>query len=217
MTFTQTRLPAGRPSSWSRRPGFLAPAPWRGQPIGSGSVSCTRKSANLRSSNDFREMLARPDLDAVLIATGERWHPLIAIEAARRGKHVYCEKPLSLSVTEAKAVRQAVTQNGVSFQFGTQQRSSFYYRHAVELVRNHKIGELQTIMIGTVHGPSDHLYGTPKEPPPGFDYDMLLGPSPWAPYSDMRVSINGWIFISDYGLGCLDGAWGIHDVDIAQW
>src|ERR1035438_6440940 len=75
---------------------------------------------------DFRELLARPDIDAVLIATGERWHPLIAIEAARRGKHVYCEKPLSLSVTEAKAVRQAVTQNGVSFQFGTQQRSSFY-------------------------------------------------------------------------------------------
>jgi predicted dehydrogenase len=167
--------------------------------------------------NDFRELLARPDLDAVVIATGERWHPLIAIEAARRGRHMYCEKPLALSVTEAKAVRQAVTESGVSFQFGTQQRSSFYYRHAVELVRNHRIGELQTIMIGSVHGPYDHLYGTPKEPPPGFDYDMWLGPSPWAPYSDMRVSTAAWLFISDYGLGCLDGAWGIHDVDIAQW
>jgi predicted dehydrogenase len=166
---------------------------------------------------DFREMLARPDLDVVLIATGERWHPLIAIEAARRGKHMYCEKPLGLSVAAAKAVRQAVNRNGVSFQFGTQQRSSFYYRHAVELVRNGRIGELKTIMVGSVRGPSDTLYGQPKEPPPGFDYDMWLGPAPWAPYSDMRVSIAAWLFISDYGLGCLDGAWGIHDIDIAQW
>ena len=167
--------------------------------------------------NDFRELLGRSDIDAVLIATGERWHPLIAIEAARRGKHMYCEKPLALSIAEAKAVRRAVTDAGVSFQFGTQQRSSFYYRHAVELIRNGRIGELKTMMIGTVHGPNDKLFGTPKNPPPGFDYDLWLGPSPWAPYSDMRVSIAAWLFISDYGLGCMDGAWGIHDVDIAQW
>jgi len=167
---------------------------------------------------DFREMLARRDLDAVLIATGERWHPLIAIEAARHGKHMYCEKPLALSVAEAQAVRQAVQRYGVSFQCGTQQRSSFYYRHAVELVRNGKIGELKTIMIGSVGGGGNGtLWGQPKEPPPGFDYDMWLGPSPWAPYSDLRVSIAAWLFISDYGLGSLDGAWGIHDIDIAQW
>jgi predicted dehydrogenase len=114
-------------------------------------------------------------------------------------------------------VRDAVNQNGVSFQFGTQQRSSFYYRHAVELVRNGRIGEVKTIMVGSVRGPNDTLYGTPKEPPLGLDYDMWLGPAPWAPYSDMRVSIAAWLFISDYGLGCLDGAWGIHDIDIAQW
>jgi predicted dehydrogenase len=167
--------------------------------------------------NDFREMLARPDLDAVLIATGERWHPLIAIEAAQHSKHMYCEKPLALSIAEAKAVREAVRRNGVAFQFGTQQRSSFYYRHAVELVRNGRIGELKTIMVGTVRSPADRLFGVEKEPPLGFDYDMWLGPSPWAPYSDMRVSIAAWLFISDYGLGCLDGAWGIHDIDIAQW
>jgi predicted dehydrogenase len=166
---------------------------------------------------DFRELLARPDIDVALIATGERWHPLIAIEAARRSKHMYCEKPLALSVEACKAVRQACNQHGVSFQFGTQQRSSFYYRHAVELVRNGRIGELKTIMVGSVRGPADTLYGEPKEPPPGFDYDMWLGPAPWAPYSDMRVSIAAWLFISDYGLGCLDGAWGIHDIDIAQW
>ncbi|HOK47920.1 MAG TPA: Gfo/Idh/MocA family oxidoreductase, partial [Bryobacteraceae bacterium] len=77
------------------------------------------------SYNDFRELLERPDIDLVLIATGERWHPIIAIEAANRGKHIYCEKPLSLSIAEAKAVREAVNRNGVAFQFGTQQRSSF--------------------------------------------------------------------------------------------
>ena len=167
--------------------------------------------------NDFRELLSRSDIDAVVIATGERWHPLVAIEAARNSKHMYCEKPLALSIGEAKAVRAAVNRSGVAFQFGTQQRSSFSYRHACELVRNGRIGELKTIMIGTVRSPSNHLVGTPKEPPPGFDWDMWLGPSPWAPYSDMRVSVLAWLFISDYGLGCLDGAWGIHDVDIAQW
>jgi predicted dehydrogenase len=167
--------------------------------------------------NDYRELLARSDIDAVMIATGERWHPLISIAAANHSKHMYCEKPMGLSVAECKAVRETVNRNNVSFQFGTQQRSSFNYRHAVELVRNGRIGELKTIMVGTVHGPHDKLYGIPKEPPPGFDYDLWLGPSPWAPYSDMRVSIAAWLFISDYGLGCLDGAWGVHDIDIAQW
>jgi len=121
-------------------------------------------------------------------------------------------------VAEFKAVREAVTRNGVAFQYGTEARAIFYYRHAVELVRNKRIGELKTIMIACSYGnPSNHLYGEPKDPPPGFDYDMWLGPSPWAPYSDMRVSINAWLYISDYGLGHLDGAWGIHEIDIAQW
>ncbi len=167
--------------------------------------------------NDFRELLERRDIDVVLIATGERWHPLIACAAARAGKHMYCEKPLGLSVAAFKAVREAVNENSVAFQFGTQQRSSFMYRQAVELVRNGRIGELQTIMVGSVRGPNDTLFGKPTNPPPGFDYDMWLGPAPWAPYSDMRVSVAAWLFISDLGLGCLDGAWGIHDIDIAQW
>jgi len=167
--------------------------------------------------NDFRELLARDDVDAVVIATPEHWHALVGIEAARQGKHMYYEKPMSITVAEAKAVRDAVIRYGVVFQFGTQQRSSHYYRHTCELVRNGRIGQLQTIMIGSAGGQYNHIPEEPPQPvPPGFDYDMWLGPAPCAPYCDTRVS-RTWMFISDYGLGCLDGAWGIHDVDIAQW
>jgi predicted dehydrogenase len=167
--------------------------------------------------HDFRELLARPDVDAVMIATPEHWHPLIGIEAARRGKHMYYEKPMSVSVAEAQAVRQAVKRYGVVFQFGTQQRSSQAYRFTCELIRNGRIGQLQTVMIGSAGGRYDRIPDRPPQPvPQGFDYDMWLGPAPWAPYCDERVS-RTWMFISDYGLGCLGGAWGIHDVDIAQW
>lgn len=167
--------------------------------------------------SDFRELLARGDVDAVVIATPEHWHALIGIEAARQGKHMYYEKPMSLTVAEAKAVRETVNRYGVVFQFGTQQRSSRDYRFTCELVRNGRIGQLQTIMIGSAGGDYSHIPEQPPQPvPPGFDYDMWLGPAPLAPYCDIRVS-NTWMFISDYGLGCLDGAWGIHDVDIAQW
>src|SRR5688572_18217626 len=182
------------------------------------SVNRRYGNTDCASFKDFREMLARPDIDAVLIATGERWHPLISMEAGRRGKHVYCEKPLGLSVAEAQAVRESVTRHGTVFQIGTQQRSSFNYRQACELARNGRIGELKTIMIGSVGGSfNTRIEEKTKPVPPGVDWDMWLGPSPWAPYSDERISIAAWLFISDYGLGCLDGAWGIHDIDIAQW
>ena len=167
---------------------------------------------------DFRELLARPDIDAVVIAPGERWHPLIGIEAARRGKHMYCEKPLSVTLAEGLALREAVKKYGVVFQFGTQQRSSHNYRHTAELVRNGYIGDVKTIMIGSAGGgkPKPEPPETLKDPPPGFDYDRWLGPAPYVPYSDVRVS-RTWMFIRDYGLGCLGGAWGIHDVDAAQF
>jgi predicted dehydrogenase len=167
--------------------------------------------------NDFRELLARKDLDAVMIATGERWHPLIAIEAARLGKHMYCEKPMARTVEEAKAVRDAIRRSGVVFQLGTMQRSSFYFRHACELVRNGKIGQLQTIAIASAGGNGSVLPPeVPSAPPEGVDWDMWLGPAPWAPYSELRISLN-WLDIYDYGLGLMGGSWGIHELDIAQW
>ena len=167
---------------------------------------------------DFRELLARKDIDAVVVATGERWHPLVSMEAARRGKHIYCEKPLSVTLAEGLALREAIRKYGVVFQWGTQQRSSHYYRHTAELVRNGYIGDVRNVMIGSAGGgaPKPEAPETLKDPPPGFNYDMWLGPSPYVPYSDVRVSLT-WLFIRDYGLGCLGGAWGIHDLDAAQF
>lgn len=167
---------------------------------------------------DFRELLARPEIDAVVIAPGERWHPLIGIEAARRGKHIYCEKPLSVTLAEGLALRDAIRKYGVVFQWGTQQRSSHNYRLTAELVRNGYIGDVRNMMIGSAGGgkPKPENPETLKEPPPGFNYDMWLGPAPFVPYSDVRVA-RTWMFIRDYGLGCLGGAWGIHDLDAAQF
>jgi predicted dehydrogenase len=183
-----------------------------------GAVNQQYGDSSCGAYSDFRELLARPDLDAVVIATGERWHPLIGIEAARRGKHMYCEKPLSVTLAEGIALREAVQKYGVVFQFGTQQRSSHNYRLTAELVRNGYIGDVKTIMIGSAGGgpPKPENPEILKEPPPGFDYDRWLGPAPYIPYSDVRVS-RTWMFIRDYGVGCLGGAWGIHDLDAAQF
>lgn len=177
-----------------------------------GDTSC-------RTYADFREFLAQPDIDAVCIATGENWHPLVIIEAAKRGKHIYCEKPLATRLAEGWAAREAVQKYGVVFQFGTQQRSSRDYRHTAELVRNGYIGDVRTVMIGSAGGtaPVKPLQEIVRDPPAGFDYDMWLGPAPYVPYSDVRVSISAWLFIRDYGLGSLGGAWGIHDLDITQF
>ncbi len=176
--------------------------------------------------NDFREVLAREDIDAVTIAPGERWHALMSMEAARRGKHMYCEKPLALSIAEAKAARDTVQRCGVAFQLGTQQRSSQLFRFAAELALNGRIGQLQTIAIGSAGGGRTALplgLGFTQMPaekpapiPPGVDWDMWLGPSPWAPYSDLRIT-RTWMSMRDYGLGGIGGEYGVHDIDFGQW
>ncbi|MBN1996084.1 Gfo/Idh/MocA family oxidoreductase [candidate division KSB1 bacterium] len=165
--------------------------------------------------NDFREMLARDDIDAVFIAVPDHWHVLIGLEAARRGKHMYYEKPLAISIKEGKMIREAVHRYNVVFQFGTQQRSDERFRMTCELVRNGRIGELQSIMIGSAN--YQPIPNQPAQPvPEGFDYDMWLGPAQYAPYTFERCT-RQWTLIYDYSLGCVSGAWGIHPVDIAQW
>ena len=176
------------------------------------------------SYNDFREMLSRKDIDAIVVATPDHWHALMAIEAARQGKAMYIEKPLSMSITDSKAVRDAVNRYGVVFQFGTQQRSSENFRFACELVRNQRIGKLHTIIIAS--RPSLPYPNQPTEPVPDkkeFDYNMWLGPAPLAPYLYERCAsrdmgaLGAWTFIYNYSLGGLSGAWGIHHIDSAQW
>ncbi len=169
--------------------------------------------------NDFRELVARDDIDVVQVATTDQWHVPHALAAVRAGKDVYVEKPLGMSMREILTLRTDCHRYGRLFQFGTQQRSSPQFRQACELVQNGRIGKLHTIRVSAPVG-ADQRTGevtyTPAPVPEGFDYDMWLGPAPWAPYTPKRVISPYWFHISDYSLGYIAG-WGIHHVDIAQW
>lgn len=176
-------------------------------------------SGTCAAYNDFRDLVARDDIDAVSIASLDSWHVLHALAAVQAGKDVYVEKPLGMSIEEIKTLRDAVHRTGRIFQFGTQQRSMQEFRVACELVRNGRIGKLHTIEVG-VHAGAAERSGlkqyNPEPVPDGFDYDLWLGPSPWQPYTPTRVVNPHWFHISDYSLGYVSG-WGIHHIDIAQW
>ncbi|MCX7048557.1 MAG: Gfo/Idh/MocA family oxidoreductase [Candidatus Sumerlaeota bacterium] len=169
---------------------------------------------------DFRELLARPDIDAVYIATPDHWHAIIAIAAAKALKDIYGQKPLSLTIAEGRAMCDAVKRYGRVFQAGSQQRSDWNFRRACELVRNGRIGKLQTVRCGLPGGTPDYSAGksvkTEITPVPnGFNYDLWLGPAPYAPYCPARCFVNfRWVF--DYSGGQLTD-WGGHHPDIAQW
>jgi predicted dehydrogenase len=165
--------------------------------------------------NDYRDLLARKDIDAVVIAAPDHWHVLIGMEAARQGKAMYYEKPLGLTVEECQIMRNVVNRYNIIFQHGTQQRSDDGFRFATEMVRNGKLGDMKRIVVGSAsYSPAPV---PPEEPvPEGFDFDLWLGPAPSAPYSELRCSRN-FMLIDDYSLGCLSGAWGVHHIDCAQW
>lgn len=168
---------------------------------------------------DFRALVARPDIDAVVIGTPDHWHVLTALAAVRAGKDVYVEKPLGYTLAEDWALRAAVQQQRRVFQFGTQQRSSLGFRRACELVRSGRIGKLKHInvwCVGSVPGGAT----APAPVPPGIDYDFWLGPAPFKPYRENLTSHEGakktWWYNSDYSLGFISG-WGVHPMDIAAW
>jgi hypothetical protein len=163
---------------------------------------------------DFREIIARPDIDAVAIAAPENWHVLISIAAMRAGKDVYCEKALSLTVAEGRAVCEAVRRYARVFQIGTQQRSERGFRVACELARNGCLGAVHTVNVSVPGGRSLPV-AKPSTPPPDIDYDLWLGPAPWTPYNDNKCTYN-WYFISDYCAGWIQ-SWGVHHIDIALW
>lgn len=168
--------------------------------------------------NEFEALLARNDIDAVLIAVPDHWHALIAIAACEAGKDVYCEKPLALTIREAQEMVRAARRYGRVFQTGSQQRSSPEFRKACELVHSGRIGELRTINVG-IGGPSREKYLPEEAIPEGFDWDRWLGPAPWQPYNAERCSgsySGGWRLIRDYSGGMMTD-WGAHHFDIAQW
>ncbi len=166
------------------------------------------------SASDFREITGRKDIDAVVIASPENWHALHAAEAVKAGKDVYCEKALSLTVEEGRALCEAVRRHGRVLQVGTQQRSDPNFRFACELARNGYVGTLRTVTVGVPGGRV--LPEAPVVPvPPGLDYEMWLGPAPWTPYNDLKCTFN-WYFMSDYCAGWIQ-SWGVHHVDIALW
>jgi predicted dehydrogenase len=161
---------------------------------------------------DFREVLARPDIDAVLIATPAHWHATMAAMAAEAGKDIYCEKPTAVTVSESQAMLAAVRRYGRVYQAGTQQRSEYdsKFRRACEFVRSGRIGKLQAIYAyrdgGGIFWPK--RFGAAKPLPADLDWDLYLGPAPWIPYDGNTGSHR-------YDIGELN--WGQHHYDIVQW
>lgn len=170
---------------------------------------------------DFRDLLVRTDIDAVVISTPDHWHAAISIAACKAGKDIYCEKPLTQTIAEARAMVNAVRKYNRVFQVGSMQRSSGEFRFACELVQNGYIGDIKHVTVGVGGPPSDKIL--PAEPVPDYlDWDMWVGPAMWRPYNNdlaPHISFDGfpnWRDHSYYGGGGMTD-WGAHHFDIAQW
>ncbi len=169
--------------------------------------------------HDFRTVLARNDIDAVILGLPDHWHSIPAILAAKSGKDIYAEKPLSHTLREGRAMCDAVERYQRIWQTGSWQRSEANFRFACELVLNGRIGKVHTVQVGLPSGHTDFA-GTKgqdelKTPPPELDYDFWLGPAPYFPYAVSRIHKN-WRWVLDYGGGQLMD-WVGHHVDIAHW
>ena len=173
--------------------------------------------------NDFRDLLALKGLDAVVIATPDHWHAIPTVLAARANKHIYCEKPLTLTIAQGRKVADEVKKAGVVFQTGSQQRSEFggMFRKAAEYVRSGRIGKLKTIRIG-VGGPAVACDLPDQEAPAGTDWERWLGPAPKRGYNDVLCPrgvhhhFPAWRNYREFGGGGLADM-GAHHFDIAQW
>jgi predicted dehydrogenase len=164
---------------------------------------------------DYRKLLERKDIDAVVISTPDHWHALQMIDACRAGKDVYCEKPLTLCVAEGRKMVDVARQTGRIVQTGSQQRSDNRFRQACELVRNGRLGKIESVLVG-IPGPNHAKMAVPdSDPPTGLDYDFWLGPAPERPYNENRVHYN-FRFFWDYSGGQMTN-FGAHHIDIAQW
>ncbi|HUT32044.1 MAG TPA: Gfo/Idh/MocA family oxidoreductase [Planctomycetota bacterium] len=174
-----------------------------------------------QACNDLRDVLDRPDIDAVVIATGDRWHGLATVLAAQAGKDVYCEKPISLTIAEAQAMVQAVRRYDRVCQIGLQQRSTPEFIRACQLVRAGALGTLRIVYVNMAGTSAD--VSLPAEPvPEGLDWDLWLGPAPWRPYNrrfhpyGQWHGVVPWHFCRDFGGGNLTSNT-VHAFDVVQW
>jgi predicted dehydrogenase len=167
-----------------------------------------------QTTQDWREVIARSDVDAVMISTADHWHVPMSIAAIRAGKDVICEKP-TLTIAGGRALADIVQRYGAVFQTSTEDRSVGIYHRMAELVRNGRIGRLQKIYVQLPGGPDNPGDPRPKPVPEGLDWDMWLGPAPWKPYRH-GLHKGRWRGNRDYSGGTLTD-WGAHQLDTAQW
>ena len=168
---------------------------------------------------DFRQMMARKDIDTVMLALPDHWHELVAVEAAKNKKDIYGEKPLARTIAEQQAMVKAVQKNKRIWQTGSWQRSERHFHYASEIVRNGLIGKLKRVEVGLPGGHADFMNNrdkkTPTEPPANLDYNFWVGPSQMVPYIECRIHKN-WRWNYNTGGGQLLD-WVGHHVDIAHW
>jgi predicted dehydrogenase len=180
---------------------------------------------DVKMFDDYKDLLARKDIDAIVISTPDHWHAQPAMEAAASGKHIYMQKPTSLTIQEGRMMSDMVRKKGVIFQLGSQQRSTSpwpQFKRTCELVRNGRIGKLKKVYVGL---PGDPAGGnTTQMPiPSNLNYDMWLGSTPEIYYTLDRVHSQsnmddrpGWLRLEQFGAGMITG-WGSHHIDIAHW
>ncbi len=174
-----------------------------------------RIERSVPTHHDYRELLDRADIDAVLITTPDHWHALPTIDACLAGKDVYCEKPLSLTVVEGRAMVRAARESNRVVQTGSQQRSSQTFHRAVELIRSGQLGTIQRVVVGLPGVNFDGPAIPDGEPPDALDYDFWLGPAPYRPYNPKQVHYL-FRFFWPYSGGQMTN-WGAHHLDIVQW
>ncbi len=165
--------------------------------------------------HEYRELLARDDIDTVLLTPPDHWHGVIYADAIRAGKDIYGEKPITRTIAEGQVLRKLIKQYGTVFQTGTHSRSMARVRHACELARNGYLGKVHTVEVSVVSG-REYPTIAPCDPPEGFDYDRWTGPAPFIPFDTQRCEWLAMYMISHYCAGFITN-WGVHFLDIAQW
>jgi predicted dehydrogenase len=176
------------------------------------------QNQDCKTYRDFHDLLARHDIDAVLIATGDRWHAPASMLAARAGKDIYSEKPCGLTIELCQALDDTIRQTKRVFQAGTQRRNVANFQAAVRLAHSGKLGKLHTL-YASVYTPAVETAWLPSEPTPPrdvVDWNLWLGPAPWRPFNKKYVQ-GGWRGYWDFDSGCKLLDWGAHTVDLCQW